>query len=75
MIRGASFLFSFFERYDRSTLDGLGAFYIPVRGRRLFLHLFFFPADGQADGTSFAVVVNIDVAREEAGGYVSTVKS
>ena len=32
MIRGASFLFSFFERCDRSTPDGLGAFCIPMRG-------------------------------------------
>ena len=32
MIRGVSFLFSFFERYYRSTPDGLGAFCIPMRG-------------------------------------------
>ena len=67
MIRGVSFLFSFFERYYRSTPDGLGAFLHPYAGRMLFLHFFFFAADGQADGASFAVVVYVDVAREETG--------
>ena len=42
MIGARVFLFSFFERYDRSTPDGLGAFCIPMRGEEAILAFLLF---------------------------------